>query len=73
MFGFSPSEYEVHENAGSVMIEIFIRGIPGDYQPAVVISTHNGTATGQHMQLSQIRPNLYSIISCAQKGEIFLP
>ena len=49
MFGFSPSEYEVHENAGFVMIEIFIRGIPGDYQPAVLISTHNGTATGQHM------------------------
>ena len=47
VFGFSPSKYEVHEGDGSVMIKvIFFQGIPGDYQPAVLISIHNGTATG---------------------------
>ena len=47
MFGLNATEYEVHEGDGSVMIEvIFIQGIPGDYQPVVLISTHNGTATG---------------------------
>ena len=50
VFGFRPSKYEVHEDDGSVMIEvIFIQGIPGNYQPAVLISTHNGTAKGQQV------------------------
>lgn len=48
VFGFSPTEYVVHENDGSVAIEIFfILGIPGDYQPQVLISARNGTAIGQ--------------------------
>ena len=48
VFGFSRLEYEVYESDGSVEIEIFfIRGIAEDYQPLVLVSTHNGTATGQ--------------------------
>lgn len=48
VFGFSPTEYVVHENDRSVAIKIFfILGIPGDYQPQVLISAHNGTAIGQ--------------------------
>ena len=47
VLGFSATEYEVHENDESVMIEIFVHGIPGGYQPVVLISTCNGTATGQ--------------------------
>ena len=47
VFGFSPSKYEIHEDDESAMVDIFIQGIPGDYQPVVLISTHNGTAIGQ--------------------------
>ena len=47
VFGFSPSKYEIHEGDGSVIIKvIFFQGIPGDYQPVVLMSIHNGTATG---------------------------
>ena len=47
VFGFRPSKYDIHEDDGSVMIEvIFFQGIPGDYQPVVLISIHNGSATG---------------------------
>ena len=50
VFGFGAMEYVVHEGNGSLMIEvIFIHGIPGDYQPMVLISTHNGTAAGQQI------------------------
>ena len=50
VFGFSPSNYEIHETGGSATVKIFfIKGIPGDYQPVVLISTHNGTATGQQI------------------------
>ena len=48
VFGFSPSKYDIHESDGSVTVNVFfIHGIPGDYQPIVLISTHNRTATGQ--------------------------
>ena len=48
VFGFSATEYEVHENDGSVVIGIsFIHGIPGDYLSVIFISIHNGTAIGQ--------------------------
>ena len=47
VFGFSPPEYEIHESNGSVSIDIvFIYGIPGDYQPLVFVSIHNGSAIG---------------------------
>lgn len=47
-FGFNSVEYEVHERGESVAIEIFfVHGNPGDYQPQVFLSTHNGTAKGQ--------------------------
>ena len=46
VFGFSRAEYEVHESDGSITVEI-IHALSGDYQPIVLISTHNGTATGQ--------------------------
>lgn len=47
VFGFSPSKYEIYEGDGHVTVEvIFFQGIPGDCQPVVLISTHNGTATG---------------------------
>ena len=40
----------MHESDGSVTIEVFfVHGIPGDYQPVVQLSTHNGTATGQYV------------------------
>ncbi len=48
VFGFRTTEYEVREGDGSVMVEIFFNhGNPGDYQPLILISIHNGTATGQ--------------------------
>ena len=49
IFGFSHAEYEVHESNGSITVEILfnIHALSGDYQPIVLISTHNGTATGQ--------------------------
>jgi hypothetical protein len=50
VFGFKPSNYEVDESDVSIVVEIFfIQGIPGDYQSVVLISTHNGTATGQQI------------------------
>ena len=49
VFGFSPSKYEIHEDDESAIMEIFFQGIPGDYQPVVLISTHNGTAKGQQI------------------------
>jgi hypothetical protein len=50
VIGLSATEYAVHESVGYLVIEvIFIQGIPGDYQPVVLISTHNGTATGQQI------------------------
>ena len=50
VLGFSPTEYEVHENDRSVTVEVFIQGILGDYQLMVFMSTHNGTATGEIFQ-----------------------
>ena len=51
VLGFSPTEYEVHENDKlSVTVEVFIQGILEDYQLMIFMSTHNGTATGQIFQ-----------------------
>ena len=47
MFGFTPSKYEIHESEGLITVNVFFIGNPGDYQAVVLISTHNGTATGQ--------------------------
>ena len=50
VFGFSPSKHETRESDESVTVNVFfIHGIPGDYQPIVLISIHNGTATGQQI------------------------
>lgn len=73
MFGFSPSKYQIHEDDGSVMIEvIFFQGIPGDYQPVVLISTHNGTATGQQVFFTKLMQFCDRII-LLQKVKILVP
>lgn len=70
VLGFSATEYEVQENDGSVMIEIsFIHGIPGDYQPVILISTHNGTATGRIYKCTKKIICDYFL----QKGQTLLP
>ena len=48
MFGFGQMEYEVSEYDGFVSVDIvFAFGLPGDYQPVVLMSTNNGTAIGK--------------------------
>ena len=65
VFGFSPTEYVVHENDRSVAIEVFfILGIPGDYQPQVLISARNGTAIGQ------IRPKFTHLAIAIEHGRL---
>ena len=47
VIGFGQEEYEVNEEEGFVNVQvIFTRGLPGEFQPSVILTTINGTATG---------------------------
>ena len=48
-FGFEPTEYSVNEGDGPVDLGIsFINSNSGEFLPRVIISTIDGTATGEY-------------------------